>query len=161
ESDDSCHPRFLERLAPEFYDPEVVLAYCQSAIIGPDGERCADNFLAHTDDLSTTRWRSWYSVPGVEEVEQALSQKNTIPNASARSLGQTVLEYNRLTEQLDLKRPTLTRNSLVASPLNRIRATLQQRRATPSALKILMVVNDMEAWAGTLSAIHLANALAK
>ena len=25
ESDDAAHPRFLERLVPEFYDPEVVL----------------------------------------------------------------------------------------------------------------------------------------
>ena len=52
ESDDHCHPEFLERLVPEFYDPDVVLAYCQSAIIGPEGELSADTFLAHTDDIS-------------------------------------------------------------------------------------------------------------
>ena len=34
ESDDSAHPLFLERLVPEFFDPDVVLAYCQSALIG-------------------------------------------------------------------------------------------------------------------------------
>src|SRR5262249_40229521 len=43
ESDDSAHPLFLERLVPEFLDPDVVLAYCQSALIGPDGTRLADD----------------------------------------------------------------------------------------------------------------------
>ncbi len=83
ESDDSCHPEFLERLVPEFYDPEVSLAYCQSALIGTKGQRLADTFLAHTDDISMTRWRSRYKATAAEEVELALSQKNTIPNASA------------------------------------------------------------------------------
>jgi glycosyltransferase involved in cell wall biosynthesis len=83
ESDDSCHPEFLERLVPEFYDPDVALAYCQSALIGPRSERWSDNFLGHTDDISESRWRSRYSVPGVVEAAEALSQKNTIPNASA------------------------------------------------------------------------------
>jgi glycosyltransferase involved in cell wall biosynthesis len=83
ESDDSAHPLFLERMVPEFYDPDVVLCYCQSAIVGPAGETWADDFHAHTDDISPTRWRSRYSVWGAEEAELALSQKNTIPNASA------------------------------------------------------------------------------
>ena len=83
ESDDSAHPLFLERLVPEFFDPDVVLAYCQSALIGPEGERLADDFLAHTDDISAARWRSRYSVHSSVEAEIALSQKNTIPNASA------------------------------------------------------------------------------
>jgi len=83
ESDDSCHPELLERLVPEFYDPEVSLAYCQSALIGTDGQRLADTFLAHTDDISTTRWRSHFKATGAAEAELALSQKNTIPNASA------------------------------------------------------------------------------
>jgi len=83
ESDDSAHPLFLERLVPEFFDPEVVLAYCQSALIGPSGQRLADDFLAHTDDISTDRWRSRFSALSSVEAEIALSQKNTIPNASA------------------------------------------------------------------------------
>jgi glycosyltransferase involved in cell wall biosynthesis len=247
ESDDTAHPELLQRLVPEFEDPEVVLAYCQSALIGPEGEKLADTFLAHTDDISTTRWRSRYSVSGIEEAEVALSQKNTIPNASAvvfrrpqpldfdgelqslrfsgdllfyamrirsgkiaylpeclnfyrrhdhtvshhsirgdtyaeeslyvkarvfemfpisanainRSLGQTVREYNLLTERFNLERPTLTANPKVASSLNRIRAALVERRPPHSALKVLLVVNDLEAGPATLSAIHVANALAK
>jgi len=83
ESDDVAHPLFLERLVPEFFDPDVVLAYCQSALIGPEGERLADDFLAHTDDISRVRWRARYSAESTIEAEVALSQKNTIPNASA------------------------------------------------------------------------------
>jgi glycosyltransferase involved in cell wall biosynthesis len=83
ESDDTCRPELLERLVPEFFDPEVMLAYCQSAIIGPDGEQHAADYLSSTEDLSPTRWRYPYCVAGREEVELALSQRNTIPNASA------------------------------------------------------------------------------
>ncbi len=83
EADDACRPQLLERLVPEFYDPEVVLAYCQSATIGPDGEVLSEHFLDHTNDLSRDRWQSHFSVLGDEEVERALSQKNSIPNASA------------------------------------------------------------------------------
>jgi len=39
--------------------------------------------LAWTDDISTTRWRSDYIAEGRTELLQALSIKNTIPNASA------------------------------------------------------------------------------
>ncbi len=83
ESDDSAHPLFLERMVPEFFDPDVALACCQSALIGARGERLADDFLAHTDDICTTHWRGHFSAIAAEEVEFALSQKNTIPNASA------------------------------------------------------------------------------
>ena len=83
EADDACRPQLLERLVPEFYDPGVVLAYCQSATIGPEGEIISDDFFDYTNDLSLDRWRSPFSVPGTEEVKLALSQKNTIPNASA------------------------------------------------------------------------------
>jgi glycosyltransferase involved in cell wall biosynthesis len=83
ESDDSCHADFLQRLVPAFYDPEVNLAYSQSALIGPDGETISADFLDHTNDISPTRWRSPYCVTGAEEAELALSQKNTIPNESA------------------------------------------------------------------------------
>ncbi len=83
ESDDACRPEFLERLVPEFFDPAVTLAYCQSASIGPVGQKQADDYLWLTNEISLTHWRHPYSVPGLEEVELALSQRNTIPNASA------------------------------------------------------------------------------
>lgn len=83
ESDDSCRPELLERLVPAFRDPEVALAYCQSAMIGPDGRLYAPDYIADTEDLAPIRWRYRYCVAGHEEVELALSQRNTIPNASA------------------------------------------------------------------------------
>ncbi len=249
EADDSCRPQLLERLVPEFYDPEVVLAYCQSATIGPEGEVLADHFFDYTDDLSPSRWRSPYSVPGTEEVELALSQKNSIPNASAVvfrlppsrpdfadelenlrfagdwlfyamqlrggkisyvtdilnlfrrhpqtntyqvvredthveetlyvkarvfetfpvstnamtfCLGRTVLEYNDLTHQFDLKRPILTANPRAESSLERIRDVLRKRRPATgcSELKILLVLSDLGRCRESLAMIQLANALA-
>jgi glycosyltransferase involved in cell wall biosynthesis len=82
ESDDWCEPDFLERMVPEFYDESVHLAFSQSAIVGPDGEFFAPNYLDYTDEISKTHWRSWYSIPAEDEIILALSQKNTIPNAS-------------------------------------------------------------------------------
>ena len=83
ESDDRAHPEFLERLLPEFHDQDVVLAYCQSALIDSEDRLLAPDFLGHTDDISPARWRSRYSATCDEEAEIALSRKNTIPNASA------------------------------------------------------------------------------
>jgi glycosyltransferase involved in cell wall biosynthesis len=83
ESDDTCQPELLERLVPAFRDPEVMLAYCQSAMIGPDGRLYAPDYLSDTEDIAPARWRYPYCATGREEVEQALSQRNTIPNASA------------------------------------------------------------------------------
>jgi glycosyltransferase involved in cell wall biosynthesis len=83
EADDWCEPDFLERIIPEFYDISVQLAFSQSAVAGPKGEVFAPNYLGYTDAISKTHWQSWYSIPGEEEISLALSQKNTIPNASA------------------------------------------------------------------------------
>jgi glycosyltransferase involved in cell wall biosynthesis len=83
ESDDCCRPDFLERVVPLFRDPDVVLGYSQSAMIGPEKVKYADDYHFHTDDVSLTHWRASYCVAGLDEIELALSQKNTIPNASA------------------------------------------------------------------------------
>jgi glycosyltransferase involved in cell wall biosynthesis len=247
ESDDSCDPEFLERLVPEFYDPEVVLAYSQSALIGPEGEMISPDFLDHTNDISTTRWRSRYCVAGAEEVELALSQKNTIPNASAalfrhpgrldfalelaqlrfggdllfyamllrggkiaylpnvlnhyrrhertvshhairgdvhveetlrvksrvmesfpvsvpaiaRSLKQSVSEYHWLNEHFGLERPPLSSNPIAAPWLDRIGQILQERLAPISAVRILVLLEDMELEAATVAHVQLANSLAR
>ena len=247
ESDDSCHPEFLERLVPEFYDPDLALGYCQSALIGPRGEILAENFLGHTDDISAARWLYRYCVSGSEEARLALCQKNTIPNASAvlfrrpaqldfeqeleklrfagdwffyamlirsgkivylpevlnyyrrhqqtvthqsireethaletlhvkarvfetfkvplnvmaESLGRTVLEYNQLSQRLDLKRPALTSNPHLTPALSRIRAHWQDQRETNHPMRILFIVPDLKPGAFTLANLYLANALAR
>ena len=247
ESDDSAHPLFLERLVPEFFDPEVMLTYCQSALIGPRGERLADSFLAHTDDISTDRWRGRFSAHSAAFAELALSQKTTIPNASAvvfrrpqsldfaeelvklkfagdwffyamlirgkkvnflpevlnlyrrheatvshrsvredihaqeslyvkarifetypvtpraivSSLARTVLEYNQLTERMNLKRPSLAANVHLGAVLCRIRKELAGRLNDSDALKVMLVLGDLKATAETFATIELANALAR
>ncbi len=247
ESDDSAHPLFLERLAPEFFDPDVALAYCQSALIGSHSERLSDDFLAHTDDIDTDHWRRHFSAIAAEEVEFALSQKNTIPNASAvvfrkpddldfadelgklkfagdwlfyvmiirgkkvnylpevlnfyrrheatvthrsirddsqaqeslyvkarvletypvsaravtSSLARSIFEYNDLTDRLDLKRPALSANPLLAEPLARLRSVVDSRLENPSSLRVLLVLSGLAAHDETGAAIELANALAR
>ncbi|MDG3003073.1 glycosyltransferase [Paludisphaera mucosa] len=247
ESDDACHPQFLERLLPEFHDRDVVLAYAQSALIGPKSEAWAADFLAHTDDLDPQRWRSRYTAEAAEEAELGLSQKNTIPNASAvvfrkperldfaaelagmrfagdwlfyammlrggkiafvpeslnsyrrheqsvsfqsikadthaeetlhvkfrifetfdvsldamaRSLGQTLFEYDMMTERFDLKRAALMSNARAAAPLARIRELMRRRLGVQAELKVLLVVDGSETGLAATSTIHLANALAR
>lgn len=246
ESDDSCDPRFLERLIPEFRDPTVSLAYTQSALIGPGGELWAADFLGHTDDIDPHRWRSRYKADAADEAEVGLSQKNTIPNASAavfrkpaemdfaeelagmrfagdwlfyamllrggkiafvpeslnlyrrhdatvsfqstkadthaeetlhakfrvfetfdvslnamaRGLGQTLFEYDMLTERFGLKRPSLMNNVRAAGPLNKIRELMRRKLAAAGELRILLILDGPESELEAIATAHLANALA-
>ncbi|WP_165245813.1 glycosyltransferase [Paludisphaera soli] len=247
ESDDSCRPQFLERLIPEFHDPEVILAYCQSGLIGPNDERWAADFLGHTDDLDVARWRKAYRAEAAEEAEVALSQKNTVPNASAvlfrkperldfadelagmrfagdwlfyalmirggkiafvpeslndyrrheqtvsfqsikadthaeetlhvkrrifetfdvslnamaRSLGQTLFEYELMTERFALKRPSLMNNPRTGRPLGEIRELFRRKLDATGELKILLVVDGSESGLAATATIDLADELAR
>jgi len=83
ESDDSSAPRFLERLAPCFLNPDVVLAYSDSEAIGAEGERLSESYRFYTDTLDERKWQSGYVESGPREIATALAIKNTIPNVSA------------------------------------------------------------------------------
>lgn len=83
ESDDRSDPEFLESLMPAFYDSAVALAYTQSRVIGLNGEIFADDYADYTESLSRQKWQMSYIADGRQEIEEALSQINTIPNASA------------------------------------------------------------------------------
>ena len=104
EADDYCEASFLARLASAFRDPEVVLAYSQSLPVDADGKvlrqgfgraskvdaaRVASPGLIYTDTLDSRRWEADYITTGEEEIAVALSQQNTIPNASAVLLRRT------------------------------------------------------------------------
>ena len=104
EADDYCEPTFLARLASAFRDPEVVLAYSQSLPVDAEGKvltqgfgrapkrdaaRMASPGLIYTDTLDSHRWEADYVSSGDEEIALALSQQNTIPNASAVLLRRT------------------------------------------------------------------------
>ncbi len=83
EADDDCAPELLERLVPQFERPDVMLAYCQSRPIDEQGREIAPDYLAHTADISDTKWRRAYVRPGLDEITDTLVVKNTIPNVSA------------------------------------------------------------------------------
>src|SRR6202011_5917984 len=83
ESDDSCCPRFLERMAAAFMDPDIAVAYCDSEVIGTDGEILSSTYRFYTDPLSETKWLAGYVETGPREIAGALAIKNTIPNVSA------------------------------------------------------------------------------
>ncbi len=83
ESDDSCNIDLVRRLKQQFYDPDVVLAYSQSAPIGEEGQKFDENYLAYTNELDDKKWKIHYRNKGISEIQNALCLKNTIPNASA------------------------------------------------------------------------------
>jgi len=83
ESDDSAAPGLLRTLVRSLEsNPDLVLAYAQSRMIDERGNDLGLP-LAWTDDISPMRWRADYTSDGRTEIVQALSVKNTIPNASA------------------------------------------------------------------------------
>jgi hypothetical protein len=83
EADDYAETGFLNACVRQFSDPEVVLAYAQSAQIGESGEVLAPDYLAYTHDISETRWSQDYQLDGMDEIAEVLAVKNTIPNVSA------------------------------------------------------------------------------
>lgn len=84
EADDLSKPGFLRALVQLLEaNPRSVLAYTQSEQIDEFAEVLAGDYLEYTNDLSRDRWRTGYSVLGMEEVEAGLAVKNTLPNVSA------------------------------------------------------------------------------
>ena len=77
ESDDSAHPLFSSG-SRRISDPEVVLAYCQSALIGPTARNWLTTFV-HTDDIPPYAGAAVISAGSAEEAELALSQKKRSP----------------------------------------------------------------------------------
>ena len=83
ESDDLCKLNLIENLKTQFYDPEVTIAYVQSAPMGEDNQLFADNYLAYTEEIDAERWKSYYKDEGIQEISLSMCFKNTMPNASA------------------------------------------------------------------------------
>ena len=84
EADDSCEPEFLETvMAPAEAAEEVVISYTQSRKIDSAGNTVSPDSLAHTDEISASKWKSSHVELGVREVVDALVYRNTIPNVSA------------------------------------------------------------------------------
>lgn len=87
EGDDVASPDFLETLLPFFNNQEVGLAYSASNAIDEKGELLSEYYIrsGHYKDLAfpEERWSNDYIENAKTEVLNALSIRNTIPNASA------------------------------------------------------------------------------
>jgi hypothetical protein len=66
-----------------FDDPEVVMSFCQSRQMASDGTILCDSYIDYVADISSNKWKTSYVNGGVDEILNALSIKNTIPNVSA------------------------------------------------------------------------------
>ncbi len=82
EADDLCSRRFLEEAMKGFWDPEVVLSYTESRLINSAGVMLAPNFRWSRDKEKTGRYKRSYIRSGVEEIEEAMAIRCTIPNVS-------------------------------------------------------------------------------
>ena len=83
EADDFAEPGFLESTVKAFANPQTVLSYCQSRQIDEVGNVLAEDYLDYVNGVDPNLWRSNYHRSGLVEIAEALSIKNTIPNASA------------------------------------------------------------------------------
>ena len=92
EADDSCSPHLMAKLIHSFKAaPDIRIAYAQSAMVAPDGTVVQNKNLTHTEDISLVKWSCDYINTAKNEVENALSIRNTIPNASAAIIRKDVL----------------------------------------------------------------------
>jgi hypothetical protein len=83
ESDDAADRRFLELTAARLEaDASLTIAHAQSMMIDTQSVELGrpDQWL---DELAPGRWRRDFTIDGLTEIRDFLSQKNTIPNASA------------------------------------------------------------------------------
>lgn len=96
EGDDLAEPDFLSKLIPAFANPNVKMAYCASHVIDSEGQVHKDYYRrnGHYEKLGfpATRWDESHLSDGFEEIKQALSIRNTIPNVSAVVFRKTALQ---------------------------------------------------------------------
>ena len=83
EADDFADPEFLAEVTKSFLDKNTVLSYCQSRQVDENSHVLANDYIQYVSDVDQVLWRSDYNRPGLVEIEDALSVKNTIPNVSA------------------------------------------------------------------------------
>lgn len=83
EADDSCSPFFLENVMKGFDDEKVVLSYAESMRINENNEVLSSSCRDWMEGVSTTRWNRSFIHEGEQEIREALSICNTIPNVSA------------------------------------------------------------------------------
>lgn len=98
EADDMCRNTMQAKLVHAFRDPDVKLAYAQSALIDKNGEVYSETYLQYTHNISKYKWRTDYLWDAKTEIETALAVKNTIPNASGTLIRKTA--FSQIPEKL-------------------------------------------------------------
>ncbi|MEQ6001674.1 glycosyltransferase family 2 protein, partial [Bacillus amyloliquefaciens] len=84
EADDLCDQTFLEEVIQGFHiDSDVALSYTQSKQIDEQGNILANHYLDYTNDIDKEKWQSSYVRKGIDEIQDTLLIKNTIPNVSS------------------------------------------------------------------------------
>lgn len=83
EADDSANLKFLENVMKAFDDENVVLSYAESMRINECNKILGKSCREWMEAASFTRWNKSYISDGLEEIKEALSVCNTIPNVSA------------------------------------------------------------------------------
>lgn len=87
EADDYCEIGFLEKILQKFTDNTIVLAYCNSNSVNENG-KISENFYLNCGyyeglGYPDSRWKQDYFNNGLNEIQNVLAIKNTIPNCSA------------------------------------------------------------------------------
>ena len=84
EADDVARKDFLSEIMKGFEkDPDVVLAYSESAIINKYGILMMPNFRRSRDKEGTGHFKNSYIRSGKKEIEEIMAIRCTIPNVSA------------------------------------------------------------------------------
>lgn len=74
----------LEEVIQGFHiDSDVALSYTQSKQIDEQGNILANHYLDYTNDIDKEKWQSSYVRKGIDEIQDTLLIKNTIPNVSS------------------------------------------------------------------------------
>ncbi len=82
EADDWADLDFLGKMAPQFINPDLVLAYSQSKQVNEKGKVIAENYQDYVRDISAIKWTKDFTQTGQTEITEGLAIKNTIPNVS-------------------------------------------------------------------------------
>ena len=104
EADDVARKDFLKEVMRGFLeDPEVVLAYSESAIINKQGIMVMPNFRRSRDKERTGHFAKSYIRSGKQEIEEIMAIRCTIPNVSAVVFKNTpeLLKYLKQAEEFE------------------------------------------------------------
>ena len=83
EADDFCEESFVKTVIQPLEKSGVNLSYCQSKQVDESDNIISENYIDYVSDIDPEAWKISYIRDGVQEIENYLSVKNTIPNVSA------------------------------------------------------------------------------